>query len=66
MALCMGAVMAIIMLAFMPGMYSNRAVNIGILACAALVFTLSLRLVRSQTTVQDVSWMTAMIADLAD
>ena len=61
MALYMGAVMAIIMLAFMLGMYSNRAVNIGIFAGAALVFALSLYLVRSQTTVQDVSWMKAMI-----
>ena len=61
MALYMGAVMAIIMLAFMLGMYSNRAVNIGIFAGAALVFALSLYLVRSQTTVDDVSWMKAMI-----
>ena len=61
MALYMGAVMAIIMLAFMLGMYSNRAVNIGIFAGAALDFALSLYLVRSQTTVQDVSWMKAMI-----
>ena len=61
MALYMGAVMAIIMLAFMLGMYSNRAVNIGIFAGAALVFALSLFLVRSQTTVDDVAWMKAMI-----
>jgi len=45
----------------MLGMYSNRAVNIGIFAGAALVFALSLYLVRSQTTVDDVSWMKAMI-----
>ena len=61
MALLMGAVMAIIMLSFMLGMYSNRAVNIGIFAGAALVFALSLCLVRSQTTVEDVAWMKAMI-----
>ena len=61
MALYMGAVMAIIMLAFMLGMYSNRAVNIGIFSGAALVFALSLFLVRSQTTVDDVAWMKAMI-----
>jgi len=61
MALLMGAVMAIIMLSFMLGMYSNRAVNIGIFAGAAIVFALSLWLVRSQTTVDDVSWMKAMI-----
>ena len=61
MALYMGAVMAIIMLAFMLGMYSNRAVNIGIFSGAALVFALSLFLVRSRTTVDDVAWMKAMI-----
>ncbi len=45
----------------MLGMYSNRAVNIGIFAGSALVFALSLSLVRSQTTVEDVAWMKAMI-----
>lgn len=38
MALLMGAVMAIVMLAFMLSMYRNRAVNIGIFATAAAVF----------------------------
>ena len=61
MALLMGAVMAVIMLSFMLGMYSNRAVNIGIFAGAAAVFALSLWLVRSQTTIADVAWMKAMI-----
>lgn len=61
MALYMGAVMATITLAFMLGTYSNRAVNIGILAGAAVVFALSLHLVRSQTTIDDVAWMKAMI-----
>ncbi len=48
MALYMGAVMAIIMLAFMLGMYSNRGANIAIFAGSALVFAVSLFLVRSQ------------------
>jgi hypothetical protein len=61
MALLMGAVMAGIMLSFMWAMYANRAVNLGILAAAALAFALSLFLVRSQATVDDVSWMKAMI-----
>ena len=61
MALLMGAVMAIVMLAFMLSMYRNRAVNIGIFATAAAVFATSLWLVRSQTTVDDVSYMWAMI-----
>jgi hypothetical protein len=61
MALDMGAVMAIIMLAFMLGMYRNRGANIAIFAGSALVFAVSLFLVRSQTTVDDTSWMRAMI-----
>ena len=61
MALHMGAVMAVVMLAFMLGMYTNRSVNIAIFAGSALVFALSLFLVRSQTTVDDTSWMRAMI-----
>ena len=61
MALLMGATMAIIMLGFMLGMYENRRVNIGIFASSIVVFALSLWLVRSQTTVDDISWMRAMI-----
>ena len=61
MALYMGAVMAIIMLAFMLGMYTNRAVNGAIFIGAAIVFALSLWLVRSQQTVDDLAWMRAMI-----
>ena len=61
MALYMGAVMAIIMLAFMLGMYANRAVNVAIFAGAAIAFGLFLYLVRSQDTVGDVAWMKAMI-----
>jgi uncharacterized protein (DUF305 family) len=61
MALVMGATMAIIMLGFMLGMYSNRRANIAIFACSALVFAGALWLVRSQETVEDVSYMNAMI-----
>lgn len=61
MALYMGAIMAIIMLAFMLDMYTNKTVNIAIFVGAALVFAGSLYLVRSQDTVEDVSWMKAMI-----
>lgn len=61
MALYMGAVMAVIMLAFMLGMYSNKKANIAIVIGSILVFGASLYLVRSQQTVQDVSWMKAMI-----
>src|SRR5690606_34737991 len=61
MALIMGASMAIVMLSFMLGMYRNTALNIGIYIAAVLVFAGSLWLVRSQATVDDVSWMRAMI-----
>lgn len=61
MAVYMGATMAVIMLAFMLGMYANRGLNIAIFAGSALVFALALFLVRSQSTVDDVSWMKAMI-----
>lgn len=61
MALLMGAAMAIIMLAFMLNMHRNRRVNIGIFAGSAVVFALALWLVRSQSTIEDVSWMKAMI-----
>lgn len=61
MALVMGAAMAVIMLAFMLKMHTNRRANIGIVVGSAAVFALSLWLVRSQATVQDVSYMRAMI-----
>ena len=61
MALLMGAVMAVIMLAFMLGMYRNRTANIAIFAGAIVVFAGSLWLVRSQQTVSDLDYMKAMI-----
>jgi hypothetical protein len=61
MAFLMGAVMAIVMLAFMRSMYPSRTVNIAIFAGAALVVAGSLWLVRSQATVDDESYMRAMI-----
>ena len=61
MALVMGASMAVIMLAFMIKMYANRRVNIGIFVGSAVVFSLALWLVRSQATIEDVSYMKAMI-----
>jgi hypothetical protein len=61
MALVMGATMAVVMLAFMLGMYKNRRVNVGILGGSVVVFAVALWLVRSQATVDDVSYMRAMI-----
>lgn len=61
MALVMGTTMAVIMLGFMLKMYTNWRVNIGILVGSVVVFSLALWLVRSQKTVEDISWMKAMI-----
>ena len=61
MALYMGAAMAVIMLLFMIHMYSSTAINTAILLLAVTVFSGALWLVRSQQTVDDVSWMKAMI-----
>jgi uncharacterized protein (DUF305 family) len=61
MALVMGATMAVIMLGFMRKMYPSRRANVGIVAGSAVVFAVALWLVRSQETVEDVSYMKAMI-----
>jgi peptidoglycan/LPS O-acetylase OafA/YrhL len=61
MAFVMGAAMAVIMLLFMLNMYKNRNVNAAILVGSLIVFAGALWLVRSQATVEDVSWMKAMI-----
>lgn len=61
MAIVMGATMAVIMLAFMLGMYRNRTTNIAIFAAAIIAFAGALYHVRSQDTVADVAWMKAMI-----
>lgn len=61
MALLMGATMAVIMLSFMLSMYSNSKVNWGIYIGSIAVFAVAIFLVRSQITVQDRSYMKAMI-----
>jgi FlaA1/EpsC-like NDP-sugar epimerase len=61
MSLMMGAMMAAVMLALMGGMYRRRHVNIGIYVASAVGIVLAVWLVRSQSTVQDVSYMRAMI-----
>jgi hypothetical protein len=61
MAILMGATMAVIMLGYMLSMYSSRAINAAIFTGSVLVFAASLWLVRSQETVQDRSFMSAMI-----
>lgn len=61
MALIMGASMAMVMLTFMLGMYRDKRVNVGIYIASIAVFAVALYLVRSQATIQQVSYMKAMI-----
>lgn len=61
MALYMGAMMTVVMLAFMLRMYQNKKANIGIFTGATIVFIVALYLARSQRTVGDVTYMKAMI-----
>lgn len=61
MALYMGAMMAIIMLAFMTNMYKKTKVNLMIYGLSVFLFAFCLWGVRSQATVDQVDWMQAMI-----
>lgn len=61
MAFVMGAAMAVIMLSFMLSMYQDKTKNIFIYVLSVFVFMAALFLVRSQITVGDKSYMSAMI-----
>ncbi len=61
MSLLMGAAMAVVMLTYMLHMHPSRRANVAIYATSAVVFAGSLWLVRSQSTIEDVAWMKAMI-----
>lgn len=61
MAVAMGAVMAILMLGSMWSMCKDQVANLAIIIGAAAIFAGALWLVRSQATVDDVSYMKAMI-----
>lgn len=61
MALYMGAVMAIIMLAFMSNMYKKTKINLLVYGVNVVLFAVGLWGVRSQATVDQVDWMQAMI-----
>ena len=61
MALVMAAAMAVIMLTFMLHMHKNKAANIAIYAGSVAAFAIALWLVRSQATVDQISYMKAMI-----
>ena len=60
-AIVMGASMAVIMLSFMLSMYKDKSKNILIYLGSILVFFSALFLVRSQITIDDTSYMSAMI-----
>lgn len=57
----MGAAMATIMLSFMKSMYKNETFNRLIYVGSIIFFAVSLWLMRSQYTVEDQSYMRAMI-----
>ncbi|MBX7482044.1 DUF305 domain-containing protein [Qipengyuania qiaonensis] len=61
MTFVMGGMMMIVMLLFMWGMYKDKTKNFVILGVGALVFAVALWLVRSQATVNDEEYMSAMI-----
>lgn len=61
MALTMGGVMGLVMLGWMLNMYKNTKRNIAIVAASIALLGVGVFLDRSQTTVQDSAWMSAMI-----
>ena len=60
-SLIMGAVMTVVMLAFMWKMYQGQATKVAVLAIAAVAAVALLAMNRSQTLVGDVTFMKAMI-----
>ena len=61
MTLVMGASMGLIMLGFMLGHYKSRRLNVAVVLISLFSGALGLYLVRSQTMVQDRSFLKAMI-----
>ena len=61
MAIYMGAAMAVVMLLFMLNMYKDKKKNSVVLGISIISYVGALFLVRSQITVNDQSWMSAMI-----
>ena len=61
MALYMGAGMSVVMLAFMTNMYKKTKLNLMIYGLSVLLFAVGIWGVRSQSTVDQVDWMQAMI-----
>ncbi len=61
MTFIMAGAMALTMLFFMRHMYKDKQANLFIVIGSVALMSLGLWLVRSQTTVDDVAWMKAMI-----
>jgi uncharacterized protein (DUF305 family) len=61
MAVVMGSAMAVVMLTFMLAMYRSKPTNIAIFVISIGLLTGALWLVRSQESVDDISYMKAMI-----
>ena len=61
MTLLMISPMAIVMIALMGKMYASRKTNAGIVVGAVVIFALALTGLRTQTPIEDVQWMKAMI-----
>ncbi len=61
MAVTMGGTMGIIMLAWMLNMYKNTKANIAVIAASVVLIGGGVALDRSQITVDDTAWMSAMI-----
>ncbi|WP_258034370.1 DUF305 domain-containing protein [Microbacterium sp. CJ77] len=61
MAVTMGGTMVLVMIAWMLNMYKNTKANIAIVAVGVLLIGGGIALDRSQITVDDTDWMSAMI-----
>lgn len=61
MAFTMGGTMGLVMLAWMLNMYKNTKANIAVVTISLLLLGTGVFLDRSQTTVQDTAFMSAMI-----
>ncbi|WP_366146669.1 DUF305 domain-containing protein [uncultured Pseudokineococcus sp.] len=61
MAITMGGTMGLVMIAWMLDMYKNTKLNAVVVAASLVLLGGGIALDRSQVTVQDVSWMRAMI-----
>lgn len=61
MAILMVAPMAVVMILMMGKMYPNKKMNAGIMVASIAVFILTLAALRTQTPINDVQYMKAMI-----